>query len=211
VSERAIQLISASFQRRILNDDKTISVLMDDHIPTAQKAIIQDETGRFVLCDNAPVPPLRPGTVLVRTAAVAINPVDYKMGTAFPSGGTIVGMDLSEYIIAIHSSVKAIRNDLHIRDLVSGLVYGSNPSNHQEGSFAQYVIVHAEFVLSVPNSWSVEKSATLGLAVSTSCVALWCALGIKPTPHKHAREASPVLVYGGSTSSGTIAIQLLKL
>ena len=73
-------------------------------IPDIQSAIVEDDHGRLVLSTDRPVPKLRPGTVLVKTTAVALNPSDYKIGAAFPSRGAIVGMDFSGHIAAIHST-----------------------------------------------------------------------------------------------------------
>jgi nucleoside-diphosphate-sugar epimerase len=182
-----------------------------DYIPSTQIAIVEDSDGMPIIINDKPVPKLRQDTVLIKTVAVALNPSDYKMGAAAPSAGAIVGMDFAGRIVAISKAID--RADLSVGDMVCGIVHGSNPDDHESGSFAQYVLAAADFVLKVPAGMSPQQAATLGTGLLTGCMALWSSLEIPATPDDPARGNMkiPVLVYGGSTSSGTIAIQLLKL
>lgn len=180
-------------------------------IPKTQTAVVEDATGKPTIVHDALVPALRPGTVLVRTSAVALNPSDHKMGPAFPSGGAVIGMDFAGEVVALHPSVGDSRPDIRLGDAVCGIVHGSNPGDHESGSFAEYVLVLADLVLKVPPGLSLERAATFGCALLTGCIALWGALGIVATPEEPAAAPAPVLVYGGSTSCGTVAIQLIKL
>lgn len=180
-------------------------------LPDRQTAVVEDADGRPTIVHDAPVPALRPGTILVRSAAVALNPSDHKMGPAFPSGGAVIGMDFAGHVVAVHPSVRDLRPDIRPGDAVCGIVHGSNPGDHESGSFAEYVLVLADLVLKIPPGLSLERAATLGCALLTGCIALWGALDLGPTPEAPAAEPTPVLVYGGSSSCGTVAIQLLKL
>ncbi|KAI1500225.1 zinc-binding dehydrogenase [Biscogniauxia marginata] len=176
-------------------------------IPDRQQAIIQDTSGRPIIVNDAPVPALRPGTMLVKTAAVALNPSDYKMGAAFPSPGALIGMDFAGHVVKLNTT----RPDLSIGDAVCGIIHGSNPADHEGGTFAEYVLAHTDLAFKVPDGVSLEQAATLGTALFTSCVALWDSLKITASPDEPAKEAFPVLVYGGSTACGTMAMQLLRL
>ncbi|CAH0025857.1 unnamed protein product [Clonostachys rhizophaga] len=179
--------------------------------PSKQTAIIEDENGKPVLVHDAPLPSLERGTLLVKTVAVALNPSDYKMGLAYPSPGALMGGDFAGHIVAIDPEAEAERPDLRVGDAVCGVVHGSNPESHEDGSFAEYVRVLAHLVLRVPSEMSLTGAVTLGAALLTSSIALWDALQITATPESPAKDPFPVLVFGGSTSSGTMAIQLLKL
>lgn len=182
-----------------------------DHLPATQTAVVQDATGKPQLRQDTKVPTLQPGTILVKTVAVALNPSDYKMGLAFPSLGAVIGGDFAGHIVAIDAQAQTTRPNLHVGDAVCGIVHGSNPQDHEGGSFAEYVRVFAHLALKIPTGMSMENAATLGCALLTSTIALWDSLQITATPESIADEPVPVLVYGGSTSSGTMAIQLLKL
>lgn len=177
-------------------------------IPATQTAVVQDAAGLPIIVHDATVPKLRPGTVLVKTAAVALIPSDYKMGKTFPSLGARVGMDFAGRVAALDT---AARPDLKIGDRVCGIVHGSNPADLESGSFAQYVLARSELLLRVPENWSMAEASTLGSTLFTNCLALWSALRIVETPEGPAEEPTPVLVYGGSTTCGTMAIQLLSL
>lgn len=178
-------------------------------IPSFQTAIIEDEEGRPRITNNAPIPQLEPGEMLIKTRMVALNPYDYKMGTAFPSPGALIGNDFVGTVVCIH---EMMNTTTIVGDTVCGLVYGSNPADHSSGTFAEYIRAPADLVLRVPNDLKIEHAATLGLTLAAASVALWeNGLGLDMNPENRAAKPLPVLVYGASTSTGTMALQLLKL
>lgn len=178
-------------------------------LPSLHIAIVQDENGAPKLA-NIPLPILKPGSVMVKTVVVALNPSDHKMGSTFPTPGAVVGMDFSGTVAAIHPDT---RTDLKIGDRVCGMVHGSNPGDPSNGAFAQYLRVRPEILLRVPKDTRMEQAATLGVGLMTNVMTLWdpAALGLAATPESPAEKRFPVLVYGGSTATGTLAIQLLHL
>jgi NADPH:quinone reductase-like Zn-dependent oxidoreductase len=91
------------------------------------------------------------------------------------------------------------------------LVHGSNPGDPDNGAFARCVRADAQLVIKVPDSMKLSQASTLGVALATNCLALWESLNIPATPAQPSSEPFDVLVYGGSTCCGTMAIQLLKL
>ena len=70
---------------QILTDSK--ATLSSFHI-----AMIQYDNITPILTDGVDLP-LKPGTGLVETIIVALNPGDYKMGAAFPIPGAVIDMD----------------------------------------------------------------------------------------------------------------------
>lgn len=178
-------------------------------LPATQKAIIQGPTGTPTLTPSIPLPPLSPDQILVKTIAVALNPTDYKMPANFPSPGAIVGCDLSGLIVRLGSTAPS---SLKIGDRVCGAVHGSNPIDHQTGAFAEFVRADAGLVLKVPDGMGWEEAAAIGgIGHGTLGLALWDSLELPASPDKPAEKAAHVLVYGGSTATGTMAIQLLRL
>ncbi|KAF1994670.1 GroES-like protein [Amniculicola lignicola CBS 123094] len=181
-------------------------------IPTLRKAIVQDEHGKGMVSD-IPIPELPHGMVLVQTKAVAINPVDYKMGAAFPAQGTVVGSDFAGTIVAIADGTET---DLSLGDLVCGVSNGSNPAAPSNGGFATYLRTYPSLLIRMDptaDDLAIEQVTGLGLALSTCTLAFWDAdaLDLPGTPDEPFKTKIPILVYGGSTATGTIAIQLLKL
>ncbi|KAJ6191991.1 chaperonin 10-like protein [Bipolaris maydis] len=185
-------------------------------LPKSQSAIVQGETGQLQLLHNAAIPELRPHTVLVKVVAVALNPYDYKLPLYFPSPGTTGGSDFAGTIVAMSPEATEERSDLSLGDLVSGCVYGWNPETPENGSFAQYVRADAQLVFKV-GSYKLKDAATFGAAFATLSLALWHSdfLGLTHSPTDPLRNAPSqpiyVFIYGGSTATGTMALQLLKL
>ncbi|KAI0890575.1 putative zinc-binding dehydrogenase family oxidoreductase [Annulohypoxylon maeteangense] len=178
--------------------------------PKFQRAVTQDVKGRPQIADHVAVPPLQHGSILVKTVAVALNPSDYKMGAAFPTNNAIIGFDFAGIVACVGEGA-----DAHFTpgDRVCGAVHGSNPAEPGNGAFAEYVRVPADLLLRIPDWLDWAKAATLGTGLATSLLAFWGpgALRLSATPDNPAEDLFPVLVYGGSTATGTLAIQLLKL
>lgn len=62
----------------------------------------------------------------------------------------------------------------------------------------------------IPESMTAEEAATLGVGVSTVGQGLYQSLGL-PLPTSPSKKQIPLLIYGGSTATGTLAIQYAKL
>lgn len=180
-------------------------------LPKLHCAIVENSQGRPTLLGGKPLPPLLPGTLLVKTKAVALNPSDFKMGMSFPVPGAVIGTDFVGEIVQIHNLVGELRPDLNIGDIVCGLVHGSNPGDPGNGAFAEYIRVPASLAIKCPKEMDIVQASTLGVSSATSWISLWEHLGIPASPSRPNPESFDVLVYGGSTCCGTMAIQLLKL
>jgi NADPH:quinone reductase-like Zn-dependent oxidoreductase len=99
-----------------------------------------------------------------------------------------------------------------IGDRVFGAFHGSNPIRHKSGSFAEHIASEAQFTLKIPDSMSFEEAAALGGTVlATLGMALFRTLELPGTPEEPAQKPQTVLVHGGSSSVGTMAMQLLRL
>jgi NADPH:quinone reductase-like Zn-dependent oxidoreductase len=180
--------------------------------PPKQTVILEGDDLRLRIDDDAPLPVLRPDEVLVRTMAVALNPCDYKMHERFPSPGAIDGCDFSGIILVIGSAVPSLGVSFEIGDRVFGALHGSNPIRHESGSFAEHIASEAQFTLKIPDSMSFEEAAALGGTVlATLGMALFRTLELPGTPEEPAQKPQTVLVHGGSSSVGTMAMQLLRL
>ena len=179
-------------------------------IPATHTAIIEDAKGKPTISANVKVPELQPGTVLVKTQAVAIMPADYKMGPAFPAPGAVVGMDFVGRVVKPSNDTE---HRFREGDMVCGAVPGSSPDTPCNGAFAEYILAPADFLCAVPAHVSSIDVVATGTPLLTCSIALWSSLGLKGTPLAPAtgEDAKVVLVYGGSSTCGTMAIQLLKL
>ncbi|KAK4868684.1 hypothetical protein LT330_006886 [Penicillium expansum] len=193
-------------------------------IPRCQNALVVAGPGQLSLRHDGPLPHVAPDMALVRTVAVAINPVDAKMLDYSPAVGAIHGCDFAGVVVALGSDAP---RHLSIGDRVAGAVHGNNSLEPRVGAFAQYVGATAELLLKIPDTMTFEEASTLGIGLATAGLALFRELEIPVRIGDLIDRAGPagpagsdsdvtpnavwVLVSGGSTATGTRAIQLLKL
>ncbi|KAI0431658.1 GroES-like protein [Xylaria sp. FL1042] len=178
-------------------------------LPLTQSAIVANATGDLVIAHDIPIPELQPGDMLIRTVAVAVNPADVKMTGPMAAAGCTAGCDCAGIVVAIGSDVPAGR--FAIGDRVCAPTLFMNPVAPRDGAFQEFVAVVAEFTLKVPDAMSLEEAASLGTGLITVGYALFRSLGIPGRPEKLAEKPGKfVLVYGGSSATGTLAIQLIR-
>lgn len=172
--------------------------------------IIRKDTSTAVL-QPISLPPLADDYILVQTVAVAINPTDWTTLDAPGASGTLVGCDYAGIVVAIGS---AVTKSFKPGDRVCGIAHGANDLKPWTGAFARFIAVKGDLQLRVPDGVSWEAACTVGVAVGTTAWALWKELGLL-MPHTDGRARSMtdewVLIYGGSTATGTVAIQVAKL
>lgn len=189
-------------------------------LPKTQIAIVAQGPGQLAIQHDVPLPALAPDMAIVKTAAVAINPADAKMLDYSAAAGAIIGYDYAGTVVALGSEAAAA-GKLQIGDRVAGLVHGMNKLLPDVGAFSEYVGACADLLLKLPDSMSFEDGASFGTGVATAALSLFHELGV-PASLEQLRKGEPataeeiegrefVLVAGGSTATGTRAIQLLKL
>lgn len=190
---------------------------MPSDLPDHQAAIVCVSCTpgtNLAISHNAPLPlPLAPDQVLVRTVAVAVNPCDWKMPDNFPSPSAVDGSDFAGIIALMGADVQATHPNLAIGDRVCGAVHGSNPADHASGSFASYVAATADIMMKLPEGLEWKDAAGVGgTGIATLGIVFYEHLGLEFSPKNPAAEAEtfPVLVYGGGTATGTMAMQLLR-
>ncbi|KAH6629725.1 putative zinc-binding dehydrogenase family oxidoreductase [Boeremia exigua] len=185
------------------------------NIPKTQRAILQADNGILQIFDDVPLPQIPDDRMLVRVVAVALNPCDWKMPGQFPAKGVANGTDYAGIIVAIGPRVSKLpsKPQWQVGDEVFGACHGANAIDPQSGSFAQYLRSDPELLFKKPPNmpwenaaaWGASGIATLGLSL------FWDGgMGLSGSPDEPAEEPEQVLVYAGSTSVGTLAIQLLK-
>jgi NADPH:quinone reductase-like Zn-dependent oxidoreductase len=84
-------------------------------------------------------------------------------------------------------------------------------SSEEDGAFAEYALVRDGMIAKIPECLSFEETATLGVGITTIGQSLYMTMKL-PLPGEGPIEGAPFfLVYGGSTATGTLAIQYAKL
>jgi NADPH:quinone reductase-like Zn-dependent oxidoreductase len=163
-----------------------------------------------------PAPYPAPGAteLVIRNRAVAVNPLD----TIKQSSGdfmyrwlpypAVLGEDVAGEVVEVGSAVTRFRVGDRVLAYAVGMEKGRN---HQaEGGFQHYPVVREQLTAPLPADLSFEDAVVLPLAISTAASALFQAdqLGLRHPTATTEPTGQTVVVWGGSTSVGSNAIQL---
>ncbi|KAK0642202.1 putative zinc-binding oxidoreductase ToxD [Cercophora newfieldiana] len=155
---------------------------------------------------EVPIPALRDDYVLVKVKAVALNPTDWKHIDFISATGCTVGCDYAGIIEEVGPQVTGWKKG----DRIAGFTHGSNSIQPEDGCFAEYVVAKGGIGTRIPPSMTFEDASSLGVGITTVGQALYQSLGL-PLPESGTNSGLPILIYGGSTATGTIAIQFARL
>ncbi len=141
------------------------------------------------------IPAPGPGQVLVKTAFAGVNRPDViqRKGhyPAPPGASPIPGLEISGEVTACGDGVAASVIGQHVCALVTG------------GGYAQYCLAQADHCLPVPKGLSLAEAAALPETLFT----VWHNV----FERGWAKEEETLLVHGGTSGIGTMAIKLGKL
>jgi len=163
-----------------------------------------------------PAPYTAPGAneIVVRVRAVAVNPMDrlqQTMGDIFTPWTTypfVVGSDVAGDVVEVGAGVTRFR----VGDRVVGFAAGSDKSRDRaaEGAFQDYVVLLAHMAAPIPDALPFANAAVLPLGLSTAACGLFQKdfLALKAPSAAPAATGKTLLIWGGSTSVGSNAIQL---
>lgn len=174
-----------------------------------QKAIAIVAPNKEGLVSDRPIPALRDDYILVKTVCVALNPTDWKHIDYISPVGSLAGCDYSGIVEAVGKDVK---KSFKKGDRICGFAHGSNSTQPEDGAFAEYIVVKGDTQMLIPDNVSFQEAATLGVGVTTVAQSLYQTLKLAlPTQPLSEKNSAPILIYGGSTATGTLAIQFAKL
>lgn len=187
-------------------------------VPESHNALKIRGSNDVAVESNSPLPNLEPSDVLVRVMAVSINPVDGKAADMSPQPGATSGTDFSGVIAALGPDVESDTwrsqkgmKPVKLGDHVFGGTFGNNVLRPHNGAFADFVAVPARLVWHMPEGMDFSTAATLGAALATVGLSLFNYLEL-PLPYSEEVKVNKptVLVYGGGTATGAMALQVLK-
>lgn len=162
----------------------------------------------------APYTAAEAGEIVVRVRAVAVNPMDrlqqtlgdlFTPWTAYPF---IVGSDIAGDVVEVGSGVTRFA----VGDRVVGYAAGSDQQRNRaaEGGFQAFVVVLAHMAAPIPAAMTYQEAAVLPLGISTAACGMFQKdfLAMNPPSGAATPARKTLLVWGGSTSVGSNAIQL---
>ncbi|KAJ5533540.1 oxidoreductase [Penicillium frequentans] len=178
------------------------------------RTILIESRGHAVLRSTT-LPTIPDDYILVKTKAVALNPTDWKHIYLEDCAGTIAGCDYAGIVEAIGPKVG---KNWKKGDRVAGFVHGCNLIRPDSGAFAEYVLAKGNIQFRIPDFMSFEAASTLGVGLTTVGQNLYQYLQL-PSPKRGALinecpaddPPETVLIYGGATATGSLAIQFAKL
>jgi len=157
------------------------------------QAVIADGEGGLVLVER-PVPQPGPGEVLIKVAAAGVNRPDVlqRRGMYPPPPGApdILGLEAAGEVVAAGPNA-----DQMVREKVTALVAG--------GGYAEFCVAPVGTCLKVPEVISLVEAAAMPETLFTVWVNLF--------ERGFAADGDWVLVHGGTSGIGTMAITLGKL
>ena len=177
---------------------------------TANQAAWQHTPGLPLQIGPANLRQLESNEILIRNAAVGINPIDWLLqGDAllpwldYPM---ILGSDVSGEVAAIGKNVKRFK----VGDRVIGQAVSTTVNEAAQGAFQEYTVVLEHMATPIPDRMAFTEAAVLPLGLGTAAVGLYGKTHLALTSPSHSPQTSEeiVLVWGGSSSVGCNAIQL---
>ncbi|PON98948.1 Alcohol dehydrogenase superfamily, zinc-type [Trema orientale] len=175
-------------------------------VPPEMKAWVYGEYGGvdvLKLESNVSVPDVKDDQVLIKIAAAALNPVDFKRrqgkfkNTDSPLP-TVPGYDVSGVVVKVGSKVKEFKEG----DEVYGDIHEKALDGPKQfGSLAEYTAVEEKLLAPKPKNIDFAQAAALPLAVETAYE------GLEKTGFSAGKS---ILVLNGAGGVGSLVIQLAK-
>ena len=170
---------------------------MPASVPQTMTAIGFDTPGgpEVLRPQSLPVPRPGPGEVLIKVAFAGVNRPDVvqRLGLypAPPGASPIPGLEISGQVVALGGGVVELIPGQQVCALVAG------------GGYAEYCLARADHCLAVPEALSMAEAAALPETLFT----VWHNV----FERGWAMEGETILVHGGTSGIGTMAILLGRL
>ncbi len=148
---------------------------------------------------QVPVPRPGRGEVLIRVAAAGVNRPDVAQRSGIypppPGASPVLGLEVAGKVSALGEGVTALQVGEDVCALVNG------------GGYAEYCLAPADQCLPWPKDYDAVRAAALPETLFT----VWANLfGPNLPSGGHLSAGQSVLIHGGSSGIGTIAIQLAR-
>ncbi|KAJ5128726.1 Alcohol dehydrogenase superfamily zinc-type [Penicillium atrosanguineum] len=170
---------------------------------------------------DAPMPAAGPGELVIRNAAVAINPLDCHMqdsGVFIQQWPAIFGCDVAGEVYEVGKDVQRFKQG----DRVIGHAINLTSGRSQDGAFALYTVIPTDKAALLPDDISFTDGVVVPFALEAAVCALSLekpgvampgvstpALGLPyPSLENMPTSGKTLVIYGGSSSVGSMTIQL---
>ncbi|KAK7628012.1 chaperonin 10-like protein, partial [Phyllosticta citricarpa] len=161
---------------------------------------------------DAPMPVPEAGEVLVKNAAVAINPIDWKvqdLGIYLQKYPNIIGCDFAGVVEDVGAGVTRFKKGQRVISFSASFQTGKPASS----AFQHYTCGLEVLTAAIPDSLPFENAVVLPVAISTAAAALYMSEHLAlplPTLSPPPGVKKSVLIWGGASAVGSTAIQFAK-
>ncbi len=182
-------------------------------MPTNTAAWLGTRQGSFEV-GSAPYTPPGADEIVVENHALAVNPLDWIIQVAgnvayrwlkYPA---VLGSDCAGQVVEVGTGVSRFK----VGDRVLGHAVGTDKDRNTpaEGAFQTHTVLLARMAAPIPDTMSYEDAAVLPLSLSTAACGLFQKnhLALRYPSATAEPTGETLLVWGGSTSVGSNAIQL---
>ncbi|KAJ0419817.1 chaperonin 10-like protein [Aspergillus carlsbadensis] len=171
---------------------------------TTTRPVWQDKPGVQGTIRSSPIPELQPHQVLVKVYAWALNPCDAFLqdnSLPFVSYPVILGQDIAGTVIAVGSTAST-------KFTAGDRIFGFTCNN----GFSENAVLDSGFSALIPETLSYAQAAVFPLTVTTASLGLFAKKYLAlPFPSLNPTAlGKSLLIWGGSSSVGSNAIQLAK-
>jgi NADPH2:quinone reductase len=167
-----------------------------DKLPTHMTAIAISKPGgpEVLVPEQRPVPRPGPHEILIKVAAAGVNRPDVLQRLGLypvpPGASDLPGLEVAGEVVALGDKVTARK----LGDKVMSLVAG--------GGYAEYCLTHESHAMPVPAGFSMNEAG----AIPETLMTVWHNVFERGGLQK----GETLLVHGGSSGIGTMAIQMAK-
>ena len=165
-----------------------------ESIPTTRRYVAVNPQDRRISIEQGPLPEPLPGEILIKVSAAGLNRADLlqRKGLYPPpeDASPIMGLEVAGEVLATGTGVK----NWDAGDRVCALTHG--------GGYADYTVAPASQSMPIPAGMGMAEAAALPEALLT----VWHNL----IQRCHLREGDKVLIHGGASGIGTLAIPICK-
>ncbi|KKK15757.1 hypothetical protein P175DRAFT_0470843 [Aspergillus ochraceoroseus IBT 24754] len=184
-------------------------------MPPANQAAKLPNSKQELQITTAPYPRLKSDQIVVKNAALAVNPMDWiiqdrgKMAVSHMEYPFTLGFDIAGEVVEVGQSVTRFAVGDRVVAYAPGL--GKNIHDQAQSAFQLYTAVPEQTASKIPDSLPYEKAAVLPLGIMTAGASLFDEKQLNlaaPRPVKPELKGETVIIWGGSTSVGLNAVQL---
>lgn len=181
-------------------------------MPSNTAAYVVIEPQKHIEVREAPYTKPAPNQLVIRNHAVAVNPIDWML----PFFGSfqwikypfIVGSDSAGEVVEVGSEVTRFKPGDRV--VAQAVGYDEKINTASQGSFQLYTIVLEDVTSHIPDHLAYKNACVLPLGISTAACGLFQKdqLNLQHPTIDAKRTGETVLIWGGSSSVGSNAIQL---